>query len=62
MTRLDRFGNPIGREIQKPNLNAPQWTESGLSREYNDIWKNNIRNLGRYPNPNELPEIIQQMS
>ena len=61
MARLDRYGNPIGREIQKPNFNEPKWKESGISKEYNDIWKNRIKNRGQYPNPNELPQIIQQM-
>ena len=69
MVRLDRYGNPIGREIQKPNFTAitgnsysdPKWTVQGITREYNSSWANRIKNQGRYPNPDELPRIIQQM-
>ena len=46
---------------QKPNFKEPKWSSQSITREYNDMWENRIKNLGKYPNPNELPIIIQQM-
>lgn len=61
--------------IQSPAWHEPKWSEHMITKEYNDIWFNKIRNAKRKgcgygsnspcqipePDPTELPTILAKM-